>query len=112
RAVAALKRVNGIVTSASEQALTDAAQVADHTGTYLCPHTAVAIASVMEQRRTGVIGKGEQVVVVSTAHGLKFTEFKVATVEDRVPGATLTAEVNAPVEVPNHWDAVRQAALG
>ncbi|MEM6531615.1 MAG: threonine synthase [Myxococcota bacterium] len=110
RAVAALQRGNGIVTSSSEQALSDAARLADHTGTYLCPHTAVAVASVIEQRGKGVIGKGEQVAVISTAHGLKFTEFKVATVEDRVPGVSLGG-ANAPIDVPNDWAAVRDAAL-
>ncbi len=111
RAVRALKRVDGIVTSASEEALSAAARHADSTGTYLCPHTAVAIASVIEQRRAGVIQAGESVVVVSTAHGLKFTEFKVATVEDRVPGATLGG-AQAPIEVANDWQAVKDAALG
>lgn len=111
RAVRALQRVNGIVTSASEQALSEAARQADNTGTYLCPHTAVAVAAVIEQRRAGVIRAGERVVVVSTAHGLKFTEFKVATVEDRIPGASLGG-TQAPIEVANDWPAVKDAALG
>ncbi|MEO0814256.1 MAG: pyridoxal-phosphate dependent enzyme, partial [Myxococcota bacterium] len=111
RAVRALQRTNGVVTSSSEQALTEAARLADETGTYLCPHTAVAVAAVIEQKKAGIIKPGEQVVVVSTAHGLKFTEFKVATVKNQVPGVALET-AQTPIEVPNEWQAVRTAALG
>jgi len=34
----------------------------------------------------GVIEKGSRVVVVSTAHGLKFSEFKTGYHEGRLPG--------------------------
>jgi threonine synthase len=111
KAVRALTKVNGIVESVSEPELTAAARQADESGLYVCPHTAVAIAAVDKQRRAGAIANGARVVVVATAHGLKFTEFKVAAAADRVPGVKLGA-AREPREVPNDYAAVRDAALG
>ena len=76
KAVSALKASNGIVKSVSEQELAEAAREADTHGFFLCPHTAVAYAGIKQGLNDKIISKGDQVVVVSTAHGLKFTEFK------------------------------------
>jgi len=38
----------------------------------------VALAALMKLRDRGVIGPDDRTVVVSTAHGLKFTQSKVA----------------------------------
>jgi threonine synthase len=38
----------------------------------------VALAALMKLRERGVIGPDDRTVVVSTAHGLKFTQSKVA----------------------------------
>ena len=73
----ALKEMNGFVEQASEQELADAAARADRTGMYTCPHTAVALAVIEKLVAKGTIAPNEKVVCVSTAHGLKFTEFKV-----------------------------------
>ncbi len=61
---------------ASEDELANAAALADLTGMYTCPHTGVALAATMKLIERGEIKKDERVVVVSTAHGLKFTGFK------------------------------------
>ena len=76
KAVKALKTCNGVVTTVSEQELAEAAREADTHGFFLCPHTAVAYAGIKQGMGDGTIAQGDQVVVVSTAHGLKFTEFK------------------------------------
>ena len=47
-------------------------------------------------------------VVISTANGLKFTDFKLGYHEGRLPGVTPT-DANLPVELPNDYDAVRRA---
>ena len=44
---------------------------------YTCPHTGVALAALFKLVERGVIKSKDRVVVISTAHGLKFTEFKV-----------------------------------
>src|SRR5437899_3365359 len=77
KAVRTLKQFNGIVEQASEQELADAAARGDRTGMFNCPHTGVALAVLMKLIKAGKIDKGERVVVISTAHGLKFTEMKV-----------------------------------
>jgi len=78
RAVRALQRTNGVVEQASEEELMDACARADRTGLFTCPHTGVALAALDKLVQAGTITKSDRVVVVSTAHGLKFTESKVA----------------------------------
>ncbi|XP_031251948.1 threonine synthase, chloroplastic-like [Pistacia vera] len=76
RAVYALKNCDGIVEEATEEELMDAMAQADSTGMFICPHTGVALTALNKLRNSGVIGKTDRTVVVSTAHGLKFTQSK------------------------------------
>jgi threonine synthase len=78
RAMAALKAMNGVVEQATEEELADACARADRTGLYTCPHTGVALACLFKLREKGLIGKSDRTIVISTANGLKFTEFKQA----------------------------------
>lgn len=77
KAVKTLKEFSGIVEQASEDELANAAALADRTGMYTCPHTGVALAVLIKLVERGEISKNEKTVVISTAHGLKFSEFKV-----------------------------------
>lgn len=77
RALRALEALDGVVEQATEQELVDAAAEADATGMYTCPHTAVGLAVLKKLVARGTIARRERVVCISTAHGLKFTEFKV-----------------------------------
>src|SRR6185436_185203 len=86
RAVRALTAMNGVVEQASENELADASARADRTGMYTCPHTAVALAVIEKLVNRGTIQRDERVVCVSTAHGLKFTEFKVQYHERQLSG--------------------------
>jgi threonine synthase len=76
RAVRVLERFDGVVDDASEAELSDAAAEADREGAFACPHTGVALAVAAKLARRGVIRGGSRVVVISTAHGLKFPAFK------------------------------------
>jgi threonine synthase len=76
KAVRALAATAGIVEQASEQELADAVARADRTGLFCCPHTGVALGCLEKLVARRVIGATDRVVVISTAHGLKFTEFK------------------------------------
>jgi len=96
RAIRALDAMDGIVEQASEQELADAAARADRTGLYACPHTAVALAALEKLSQQGTIRRGDRVVCVSTANGLKFTEFKVKYHEGKVEGVTSNL-ANPPV---------------
>lgn len=77
RAIRALKATSGVVEQATEEEIMDVAARADRTGMFNCPHTGVALAALEKLRQKNVITPDERVVVVSTAHGLKFTESKV-----------------------------------
>lgn len=108
RAVRVLKRFDGIVEQASEQELADAAARADNTGLYACPHTGVALAATIKLINRGVIRANERVVVISTAHGLKFSDFKVHYHESRLREVA-SQYANPPIELPAERDAVRRA---
>lgn len=108
RAVRALKQFDGIVEQASEQELAAAAARADRTGLYTCPHTGVALAVTTKLIERGIIGKTDRVVVVSTAHGLKFSGFKVQYHEGTLREVVST-HANPPVELPADVDTVRRA---
>lgn len=99
RAMAALKAMNGVVEQATEEELADAAARADRTGLYTCPHTGVAIACVFKLRERGIIKKTDRTVIVSTANGLKFTEFKLGYHEGSLGGVT-SRLANRPTHLP------------
>ena len=108
RAIRVLEETNGVVEQASEDELADSVARADRTGMYNCPHTGVALAATEKLIRSGLIEAQHKVVVISTAHGLKFTEFKKAYHESQLDNAN-SRHANTPVELPNDLDAVRKA---
>jgi threonine synthase len=108
RAVAALEAMNGLVEQASEQELCDAAARADRTGMYTCPHTAVGLAVLKKLVDRGTIQRGERVVCVSTAAGLKFTEFKVRYHESEIEGVNADL-ANPPVKLKPEYGKVVDA---
>ncbi len=108
RAMAALRAMNGVVEQATEEELADACARADRTGLYTCPHTGVALACLFKLRASGLVRPDHRVVVVSTANGLKFTEFKLAYHERRIPGVSATRS-NDPVIMPPDVERVARA---
>jgi threonine synthase len=107
KAIAALKRCGGVVEQASEQELADAVARADRTGMFACPHTGVALAALIKLAKRGEIRKDERVVVISTASGLKFADFKADYHAGRLAGIAST-QANRPIEVPNDYDQIRR----
>jgi threonine synthase len=108
KAIRTLQRFDGIVEQATERELADAAARADLTGMFNCPHTGVALAALEKLVARGQIRKSDRVIVVSTASGLKFAEFKVAYHTGTLEGVA-PRYANPPVELPNDFDAVRRA---
>jgi threonine synthase len=108
RAVKVLRAFDGVVEQASEDELANAAARADRTGMYCCPHTGVALAALFKQVERGAIKPSDRVVVISTAHGLKFTGFKVGYHEGTLEGVE-PRFANPPLELPAEIGAVSAA---
>jgi threonine synthase len=108
RALRALAALDGMVEQASEQELADAAARADRAGLFTCPHTGVALAALEKLAARGEIKRGERVVVISTAHGLKFSDFKVGYHDETLPGLRSPLR-NPAVRVGANLGAVQDA---
>ena len=107
KAVRILKKFNGIVEQATEDELANAAALADRCGMFNCPHTGVALAVLMKLKDQGDIEAKERVIVISTAHGLKYSEFKVGYHEGRLPEVN-ALHANPPVELQPDIDQIRK----
>ena len=110
RAVKVMRSFDGIVEQASENELADAVARADLTGMYACPHTGVALAVLFKLVERGLIRPHDRVVVFSTAHGLKFTDFKIGYHQGSLNGVDAIRR-NRPIELPPDASTVREAIL-
>ncbi len=108
RAVRVLRRFDGLVEQVSEDELANAAARADRKGLYCCPQTGVALAVLFKLLERGVILPHERVIVLSTAHGLKFTDFKVHYHERSLP-EVVSHLANPPLELPADASVVKRA---
>jgi threonine synthase len=111
KAVRALRAFDGVVEIATEAELADAAALADRDGLFTCPHTGVALAALTKLAARGEITRDQEVVVISTASGLKFADFKVGYHEARHADVPAPRYRNVPIELPERYDAVREALL-
>jgi threonine synthase len=108
RALRALAAMDGVVEQASEQELADAAARADRAGLFTCPHTGVALAALEKLAGRGEVRRDDRVVVISTAHGLKFSDFKVGYHDATLPGLASPLR-NPAVQLPASLGAVQDA---
>jgi len=108
RAVKVLKAFDGVVEQATEDELANAAARADRVGLYCGPQTGVALATLLKLVQRGKIRSDDRVVVISTAHGLKFTRFKVDYHEEQLEGV-VSRHANPPINLPPDLDAVNDA---
>jgi len=109
KAVRALQAFDGVVEIATESELADASAHADRDGLFTCPHTGVALAALTKLAQRGEVKREHEVVVISTASGLKFADFKVGYHEARLAGVASPRFRNVPVELPERYEAVRDA---
>jgi threonine synthase len=108
KAIKILKMFDGIVEQASEEELSNAAALVDRTGTFNCPHTGVAIAVFLKLLERRVFNPTDRVVIISTAHGLKFVEFKIGYHQGTLDDVS-SKYANIPVELPPDLSAVKEA---
>ena len=77
KAVDVLKQLDGVDEQATENELAYAVAKADRTGLFSCPQTGVALAALLKLTESGTILPDDRVILISTATGLKFVDFKV-----------------------------------
>jgi len=110
KSIATLKQFGGVVEQVTEQELSEACAQADRTGLFCCPHTGVAFGGLLKLLERGEISRSDKVVVISTAHGLKFTDFKIRYHQDELGVFDVKpSRPNLPVELPADYDKVRDA---
>ena len=110
KAIRALQNFNGIVEKATESELANAAGRANKTGLLCCPHTGVALAVLEKLVQSGEIKKKDRVVVISTANGLKFTDFLFKYHTDQIEGVE-SEHAFSPIELPADYEKVKKAIL-
>jgi threonine synthase len=108
KAIKILKDFDGIVEQASEDELSNACALVDRTGTFNCPHTGVALAAFLKLQERKVFKPSDRIVIISTAHGLKFVEFKIGYHKGELEGV-FSKYANKPVELPADYNAVTDA---
>ena len=108
KAIRILKEFDGIVEQASEDELSNACALVDRTGTFNCPHTGVALAAFLKLQERKVFKPSDRIVIISTAHGLKFVEFKIGYHKGELEGV-FSKYANKPVELPADYNAVTDA---
>ncbi len=110
KAIHALKSYDGVVEQANESEIAEACARADCTGLFNCPHTGVALAALEKLVARGEITGKETVVVISTAHGLKFVEQKARYHQLELEGIESQLP-NPPIELPACYETVRDEML-
>ena len=107
KAIKILKQFDGIVEQATEAELVEAVAQADQTGLFNCPHTGVALATLLKLVKRKEIQRNDQVIVISTATGLKFPEFKTGYHENTLADIE-SRHANSPIELDPDYDAIRR----
>jgi threonine synthase len=125
KAIRELQRVGGAVEAVTEDEITAAWTAGDRHGLQTDPHTGVALAALAKQVAHGRIQPHQQVVIVSTAHGLKFgalkRAFHLATATAATTATATAGEAstesgstrlrNPPLKLPAHLPALEDAVL-
>ena len=110
KAIRALQAFEGIVETATERELANAAGRANKTGLLCCPHTGVALAVLEKLINNGVIKKKDRVVVISTANGLKFTDFLFKYHTNKIEGVA-SEHAFSPIELSANYEQIRKTIL-
>ena len=111
KAIRTLQAFDGIVEEATEAELANAVGRANNTGLLCCPHTGVALAVLEKLAERGEISQNDRVIVISTANGLKFTDFLHKYHTGKLKGIDSKFSYS-PIDLPADYEKVREAILG
>ena len=92
----------------SQDGLAHAAAMVDRMGLFSCPQTAVVLTALPKLAERGLIGAQDRLLVLSTANGLNFIDFKIGHHQEDLP-AVEPKPANKPVELPGHIDLALKA---
>ena len=110
KAVRALRAFDGVVEIATEAELADASRPRrSRRPVHVPAHRRRARARSTKLAARGEVTRDHRVVVISTASGLKFADFKVGYHEGTLADVPAPRYRNVPVELPERYDAVRDA---
>jgi threonine synthase len=101
----AVLSTGGVVTDATEEEILDAKALVDAAGISVCPNSATAVAGLRKLRADGTVRREELVVVIATAHGVKFSSTTLAYHEGRIEGVR-SLRANRPVSLPPTLEAI------
>ncbi len=107
KSVRILESFNGVVESVSEQEIMDVNAEVDAAGISICPNSATAVAGFVKLRRANVIAAGDLTVVISTAHGLKFSNTTIQYHRGELSGITSTHR-NTPISCEPELGAIEE----
>ncbi|HOK40307.1 MAG TPA: threonine synthase [bacterium] len=107
KAVSVLKWTNGVVEQVSEQELMDAMVEVDKCGISICPNSGTAVAGYKKLRAKNIIKKEDLVVIISTAHGLKFSQLKINYHQKKYK-EILTDKANQPISLEPTIEAIEK----
>ncbi|MBT5986669.1 MAG: threonine synthase [Nitrospina sp.] len=110
KAIKTLQTFDGIVEEATESELANAVGRANLTGLFCCPHTGVALAVLEKLVNQGKIKKHDRVVVVSTANGLKFTDFLHKYHTGNLEGIS-SEFAYSPINLPADYEKIKETIL-
>ncbi len=110
KAIKVLNTFNGLVEEATEDEIANTSAMADHTGLFCCPHTGVALSALIKLVEKKEIKRSDKVVVISTANGLKFSDFKIRYHENSIENVNPSFQ-NLPIELKPCYEDVRKAIL-
>jgi len=110
KAIKTLQVFDGIVEEATESELANAVGRANLTGLFCCPHTGVALAVLEKLVNQGEISKSDRVIVVSTANGLKFTDFLHKYHTGKLEGISSEFAYD-PINLPADYEKVKETIL-
>lgn len=109
KAISLLRREGGVVERATEEEITEAWVLGDRHGLYVDPHTGVALSALRKLAQQSLVRPTDRVVVVSTAHGLKFGAMKRHHHQAPTADAASTRTRNPPLTLPAELAALEAA---
>jgi len=106
-----IDKFNGVVESVTEEELLNVKAVVDAAGISICPNSATAVAGMQKLYEKGIIKSTDTVVVILTAHGLKFSHTIIEYHQNKIPYVT-SKYTNMPVNLPADYYKIKEFLNG